>query len=384
MSEFEYDEFLGDPVPSTETPSKVGASAVEDTSAAPEPAAAAPVAAEVPETAEPVAETAAATPPTTPTALDPDIAALLARERLPAVANETDSAALRRLYDHQRQRADRLYYEEVKGTKAEARAAREELAEFKRAMSPLITAFSERQAEAQRELEAAKIPEPGTPEFLAWQQQQILNKLNERDELDAEARQRAEEADRIESVVLVDEAADAELDNALATDPEAKAAYEFAVQLGMRAVARAYPNASPDQLREVVALSHTLDMRNARANGIRVADLFKQRKADVIGLLGIAGASTNGHAAAAPAPVTPANGKAGSPTARQLAAAKAQAPARAVVSPTQTAIAAPTGDGVDFGSMDEDALLDYVLADPSNASEYSRWIQEKHGRATWR
>lgn len=383
MSEFEYDEFLGDPVPSTETPSKVGASAVEDTSAAPESAA--PAAAEVPETAEPVAETAAATLPTTPTTtLDPDIASLLARERLPTVANETDAAALRRLYDHQRQRADRLYYEEVKGTKAEARAAREELAEFKRAMSPLITAFSERQAEAQRELEAAKIPEPGTPEFLAWQQQQILNKLNERDELDAEARQRAEEADRIESVVLVDEAADAELDNALATDPEAKAAYEFAVQLGMRAVARAYPNASPDQLREVVALSHTLDMRNARANGIRVADLFKQRKADVIGLLGIAGASANGHAAATPAPVTTTNGKAGSPTARQLAAAKAQAPARAVVSPTQTAIAAPTGDGVDFGSMDEDALLDYVLADPSNASEYSRWIQEKHGRATWR
>lgn len=356
------------------------------------------VQAPAPETATvdtaPAAGAEAATPAAPASTISPEVSQLLSRERLATIPGESNDAALRRLYDHQRQRADRLYYEEVKGAKTAAQAARDELSAFKQAMDPLIRAFNERTQQVEQELRQSKIPEQGTPEYLVWQQQQIMAKLEEAEQRAAEERRLASETAEQESLLIEDEAADYELEVALAQDQDARAAYEFATQLGMRAAARAYPNATIDQIQEVVRLSQVLDMRAARRNGVSVGDLYKQRRADVMQLMGV----VQQPAVASPAPAaattpttTAANGKAtngaakpGSTTARQLSTAKAQAAARAVVSPTPQAAAAPTGDSIDFSQMDEESLLEFTLASPENAAEYSRWINDKFGKASWR
>lgn len=378
---FEGDDFLDGQV-SDATPAD--SSTTTPAAADPAPAAATPEPAADATPAAVPTSTPAATPAPAASTLSPDVSALIARERLPAVPGETDAAALRRLYDHQRQRADRLYYEEVRGAKTAALATQRELAEYKQSIEPLIRAFNERRQEAERELAEAQIPEPGTQEYLAWQQQQIIQRMEQREQREAQEREEAEQVAHQETLITMDEAADYHLEQALTSDPEAKSAYEFAVKLGLRSAQRAYPDATFDQLQEVVRLSHILDMRNALNNGVPPGELFKQRMADVLALSG--GTNSNGNGAAKPAAAapTPAPAKPGSQTAKQLAAGKAKAPARAVVSPSPTAANPPSGDGTDFSQMDEDSLLEFVLASSANAAEYSRWIEQKHGKASWR
>lgn len=237
MVDYSYDgdDFLdGAPEAESATPVDTGSPQAETVESAPSTP-----------TPEPSAE------PQQPT-LSPEVSQLISRERLPAVPGETDAAAMRRLYDHQRQRADRLYYEEVKGAKSAAQAAREELAAFKEAMTPLITAFNERRAEAEKELLQAQIPEVGSTEYLAWQQQQILNRLEAAEKRQDLEREQATIEAAEEQLLYEDEQADAELEHAITSDPDAKSAYEFAIQMGVKAVARAYPNASREQILKVV------------------------------------------------------------------------------------------------------------------------------------
>lgn len=378
--DFGGDDFLGDAAPTDIAPSAVGESK-DSGKAATATATDDGAATTTPSSAETTTVSAPAVDTATPS-LSPDIAALIARERLPAVPGESEAQAMRRLYDHQRQRADRLYYEEVKGAKTAAQAARQELQDFKAAMDPLVRAFHERQAEAERQIAESQVPEVGTPEYLVWQQQQIMARMDRREQQEAQDRAEAEELAHQETLITLDEAADYHLDQALTADPEAKSAYEFAVRLGLSAASRAYPSATHDQLQEVVRLSHILDMRNAMNNGVAPGDMFKQRMKDVLALVGgdgnkTAAAATNGADKAAAT-------KPGSTTAKQLADDKSKAKARAVVSPTPAAANPPAGDGTDFSQMDEEALTDFVLASSANAAEYSRWIEQKFGKASWR
>lgn len=394
MSDYDYDgdDLMGDPLPGDVKTDAGGSAGESEGSTAP----ALPVAT----TGEAEASTQPAEVAPQPT-LSPDVLAALQQERLAPLHGETDQQALMRLTAHMRGAKNR-FYNDFLTERSNQRAAAQELQEFRAAITPMLTSWYQQQQQAQREQAMAQIPDPevAPQEHDRWLLQQLLRRDLEREQRDAEAatarEQQAQEETRLHQALGSVESVQDELEAALANDATAAEAYKFATQALTRSFSRRYPTATPDQITDLVVQAQTVDMMNARSQGIGVADLLKWGYEDTRALLGVVGQASaqagangngNGHvptpaAAAAAAAAPPAAPK--SPAVAAIARQRSQAQARAVVSPTPPA-SAPSGEGIDpFGFGSEEEFLDYALSSPAAMREINGAFQAKKARTSWR
>lgn len=300
----------------------------------------APATAQAPDQAQP-ADPAAAS------GLPADLWQSMREENLRVVPGETVDQAYARMNLH----LSRKYGNYRKDLQRERERHSQELAALRESLRPMLIDHWNRQRQEQLELQAAQIPEKGTPEYQEWLLEEGLRRDEARRQEEferAQARQRAEvEQQARGELAQIDASGYDKIARGLGLpgfegeqDQQFAHAYDVYSNMAYDAATSYFPDAAPEQIHEFVALSQQLDIRRAEMNGVDYRDVLKGRLDGMIGALermglvqrvgGGAPANGNGHQAVAPAPIpTPAPGASSRPVSTaQRVAADAQAAQR--------------------------------------------------------
>jgi hypothetical protein len=200
----------------------------------------------------------------------------------------------------------------------------QELAALRESLKPMLLDHWNRQRQEALELQAAQIPEKGTPEYQEWLLEEGLRRDEARRREDweaAQARQRAEIEQQAQGeLAQIDAQGYDKIARGLGlpgfegeADQEFAHAYDVYSNMAYDAATSYFPDAEPAQIHEFVALSQQLDIRRAEMNGVDYRDVLKGRLNGMISALEQMGlvqrVGKNGQAAQ-PAP-TNGNGQGG-------------------------------------------------------------------------
>jgi hypothetical protein len=308
--------------------------------------------------------------------------------RLKPVNGETREQAILRLNGHYAGRANN-HYRELSSAKEAAQRAEAQVSNLNTILQPFLRAFHQQQQALAQQEAMARVPdrEADPDAYRTWLIEQDIQRRMAVDQQAAQQQQAWQQAQQehaqAHQMLDVDERALAELENAVSTDQELAAAYSFVTNNGFRQAERLFPGEPPEKIQEFVQLAQQRDMRMYAQMGYSPVDAIKATYRDALELAGYSPAQASAEAAqvaptvTAPAPQKP---TIGSPTAARIERESAAGRARAVVSPAPGGSGAPTGDGIDITTMDEDALAEFALMSPQNAEYLSKRIQQTYGK----
>jgi len=188
----------------------------------------------------------------------------------------------------------------------------QELSALRESLRPMLIDHWNRQRQEQLELQAAQIPEKGTPEYQEWLLEEGIRRDEARrqEELNrAQARQRAEIEQQAQGeLAQVDAEGYDKIARGLGLpgyesekDQEFAHAYDVYSSMAYEAAQSYFPDAAPAQIHEFVALSQQLDIRRAEMNGVDYRNVLKGRFGGMIdtlvnmGLVQRVGAGANGN-----------------------------------------------------------------------------------------
>jgi hypothetical protein len=274
-------------------------------------------------------------------AFPPDLAEALRRERLPTVQGETPEAAYIRLSTHLQARNRKLYTDLKEGE----RQSRQQQAELRQMLEPMLRDYYQRQRHAQIEEQAAQIPPKDSPEYQVWLLEESLRRDDERRQQEEQAALTWQEQQALtqqqQRLAAVDGAGFQKVAEGLGLvqgaepDPEFQHAYNIFSEGAMIAARDYFPDATDEQLQEFVALSQQLDIRRAEQGGVDYRDLLKRRlNAQIDGLvrLGLvqraAGNGSVGNGQVTTPATSSGNGNAVQPTVAQRVQNQAAAAAK--------------------------------------------------------
>lgn len=306
--------------------------------------------------------------------LPPDLLAALQDNNLRSIPGESTEDAYRRLSIHLTGRTAAIH---KRANRAEETHSRE-LAAIRQGLEPILREHYDRQRRAQLEEAAAQIPPRDSPEYQVWLQEENLRRMDEREQREAEAAQRAqasaEQAYTAQQLAAVDNSGYAKVAEGLGlsagaeADPEFTAAFEILSQSAMTAARQYFTDAPEEKLQEFVALSQQLDIRRAEMNGVDIRDVLKARLGQIVdGLVrmgfvtraaGSAGGSGNGATAAQPRTVAPTTAQRVQATA---ASAARRGPTAGVPATTRPNAALPDPSGFDSEEDYVEAALSGLL-----------------------
>lgn len=238
------------------------------------------------------APSAIATDPVAASGLPGELWQAMREENLRVVPGETTEQAYARMTLHLN-RKNGSYKKDL--AKERERNANE-LAALRESLRPMLLEHYNRQRQEQLELQAAQIPEKGTPEYQEWLLEEGLRRdeARRREEFDrAQARQRAEIEQQAQGELAQ---FDAEGYDKIARglglpgyesekDPEFAHAYDVYSNMAYEAAQSYFPDATQEQIHEFVALSQQLDIRRAEMNGVDYRNVLKGRFGGMIDTL---------------------------------------------------------------------------------------------------
>lgn len=288
------------------------------------------------------ATTAAGTEPPAPSQ-EPDFGGLprdlyqaMREENLRVVQGETPEQAYARMNLH----LGRKYGNYRKDLAKERDRHTNEIAALRESLRPILAEAYNRQRQEQLELQAAQIPEKGTPEYQEWLLEEGLRRDEARRQEEWDRAQAAERSQAEQAALGQLRELDASgydkvaqglgLVQGAEPDPVFRQAYELFSDMAFDAAQQYFPDGAPEQIHQFVALSQQVDVRRAEQNGVDIRDVMKERLDRMVdGLVrqGIVQRVTAGSGAPAagvpaPAPVAPA------PSTAQRVAQSAQAAQR--------------------------------------------------------
>jgi hypothetical protein len=241
--------------------------------------------------------------------LPQDLVQAIQREGLHLVPGETPTDAYARLNFHLTRKT--AEYAKKMARQRDDAVRREE--SLREQFTPMLRDFYTRQRQEQVELQAAQIPERGTPEYQTWLIEESFRREEARrtDEWRRMEQQRVDEANSevAQQLRQIDAQGYAKVAQALGDpryggqpDPEFVAAYDVFSGHAVAAAQAYFPDAEPEKIHEFVALSQQLDIRRAEMNGVDFRDVLKGRFNSMISALEQRGYVVRpGQATAAPA-----------------------------------------------------------------------------------
>lgn len=285
--------------------------------------------------------------PAAASGLPADLWQSMREENLRVVPGETVDQAYARMNFH----LNKKYGNYRKDLQRERERHTNELAALRESLRPMLIDHWNRQRQEQLELQAAQIPEKGTPEYQEWLLEEGLRRDEARRREDweaAQARQRAEIEQQAQGeLAAIDASGYDKIARGLGLqgyegekDESFARAYDVYSGMAYDAATSYFPDAAPEQIHEFVALSQQLDIRRAEMNGVDYRDVLKGRLDGMIEALERMGlvqrVAANGQAqtpaqAVAPAPANGNGGRAQAPlppSTIQRVAADAQAAQR--------------------------------------------------------
>lgn len=276
---------------------------------------------------------------------DPDVVKLMR-------PGESYDAAQNRLWREQRGRAARESHE--------ARQVREELQQLRQGLEPMLRQFYREQVAVETQQRAALIPdrEAQPAEYAAWVAEQVWLQNQQKDQ--REAAERAE-AERLQQQLNVDGAWAGELQNILGQEGEPREAFNALVRMGVEAARMDFPDASDEQILELVEGANVLTMRQWLAQGLTVEQGLRQRYGLIRQFMG-----------GEPAQQPVARPR-GSQTAQRLERDGARARATQALSgpSTQGRAGGMPGQGVDWSKVSEDDFVNAAIAGKFDPREFS-------------
>lgn len=318
-------------------------------------------------------------PPTTDQPAFPqDLEAQMRRAGLRVQPGETPDAARGRLFDTMHGWNQRLRNENERALAVQAQQA-QATAELRDQLAPLIRSHWEQQQAAATAALAEQIPEPGTPEYAMWLQEENLRLL---EEMRQETQQQKVESEQAEQERLIREE-EARVDGygldvvaralgqveGAQPDPEFTSAYTSLTRVALTALRQRFPNSSEAQIREFVAETQRQETRQFLIAGLNPVQAIKDRykayrDAFVVnagGANGNGSVGSNGHQ---PQPTTtPAPSPIGSPNAQRIQAEAAAAARRGpVAAPVTSRPVAAGANGLPLDALDYESSDDYVEA----------------------
>ncbi len=325
-------------------------------------------------------------PPPAAPAFPPDLEAQMRRAGLRPNPGEAPETARTRLFDTMHGWNARLRIEAERATQAyNAQAAA--VAELREQLAPVIRAHWEQEQARQTAALAEQIPEPGTPEYALWLQEenlheteQLREELRQKEANDAAAaqeRQIREEEARVDGIGLdIVSCALGQVEGAEA-DPEFQNAYTSLTRVALTALRQRFPNMSEEKIRGFVAETQLRETREFLIAGLDPVQEIKGRYRAYRDAFVVAhgGENGNGHqqqpsaqpaVPVAPAPQQPAPTSAsapiGSPNARAIQAEAAAAARRGPVAAPVTSRPVGAANGLPLDALDYESSDDYVEA----------------------
>lgn len=246
---------------------------------------------------------------------------------------ESDAEFYPRLHQEDRARIQNFQREQAERDRRAEGALREAAAEIQRLRSlvePVVTRQAQQEELRQREELMAQIPDPEAgPEereryntmvlqALLQRQQAMEQQILQNRQADQQQALTREQQERLEAHIAErDESIQAEMSAALSADPVLAQQVHAHLRLTAHQFQQYDPTASPEEIEELVYLTHLGEMVDARERGMAPADYYRQQA-----MLIQQTAQTFGMQMAPQAPMqqpSPQQQMAGSPTAAQVA-----------------------------------------------------------------
>lgn len=245
--------------------------------------------------------------------LSQELVQTIRKEGLELIPGETPTDAYARLNFHLTKK-NAEYGKKMAKERNEHAAA---VAQVREMFTPMLRDFYNRQRQEQVELQAAQIPERGTPEYQTWLLEESIRREDTRrdEEWRRMEQQRVDEANSevAQQLQAIDAQGYAKVSQALGdpryggqADPEFVAAYDVFSGHAVAAAQAYFPDAEPEKIHEFVALSQQLDIRRAEMNGVDFRDVLKNRFRSMIDALEQRGLVVrSGRNVAGPTPTAP-------------------------------------------------------------------------------